>query len=459
VGSGNMYWNGTAEFKLPASLFAAPPSPPTQTTIVVGGSSQYTTIQQGILAAEQAGIQTIVVNPGSYTENDTLSAVDNGLTISAAAGVTLAGSISINGASSITVSGLTFKGDGSNIAVSALNSQNLTLTDNTFQGTGEAVLFDGTTNSAVSDNLITDTTNSAIEAKNSANGNVFDSNVINGVTTADTIGAIWLHGANNSTVTHNQISNTTGAAISLTDFFPPGSTATQNDNSVVAYNSLDQVDTQSQDSGAIYILGRSQDAATGIVVRMNFIGTTGTASSEHAVGIYLDDNASGVSVTQNIVRAMTSAMSDPYEIHGGSNNTIAGNIFDLGAGHTTFGLFQQDQADQSPSGTFKQLNNDTVSGNIFATESAAPHDPGFGDLTGGIGNVSISGNDFWAYSNVGLNVGGTGPGGDSGARYNPPAGSAAQSVGDYATWAGGGINFKAIDTSQIGVAPTGPHPY
>jgi hypothetical protein len=134
-------------------------------------------------------------------------------------------------------------------------------------------------------------------------------------------------------------------------------------------------------------------------------------------------------------------------------DVVAITIFEAGAG----GLFIP--AEPAPSGTFKQLNNDTVSGNIFVTEITAPHDPGFGDLTGGIGNVSISGNDFWAYGNVGLNVGGTGPGGDSGAHCNAPAGSAAQSVGDHATWAGGGINFKAIDTSQIGVAPTGLHPY
>jgi hypothetical protein len=160
-------------------------------------------------------------------------------------------------------------------------------------------------------------------------------------------------------------------------------------------------------------------------------------------------------VTGNIISA-TPTMSDPWEIHGGSNNTISGNIFDLGSGSTDFGLFQQDEADQLPQGSFQQLQNDNITGNVFVTESSSPHNPGFADLTGGIGNVSISSNDYWAYSGAALNVAGAGPTGDSDAHYNPPAAYAAQSLSDYSSWSGLGIAFQAIDTSLIGVTPTGP---
>jgi hypothetical protein len=47
--------------------------------------------------------------------------------------------------------------------------------------------------------------------------------------------------------------------------------------------SLNQVDPQSSDSGAIYILGRSQDPAIGDAVKMNYIGyrLTEDACSRH----------------------------------------------------------------------------------------------------------------------------------------------------------------------------------
>jgi hypothetical protein len=466
-GTGQMTYGGTINFSLPASDFggpltSAPPpvttppvtsTPPTTpsapSSIIVGGGSQYTTIQQGIIAAEQAGAHTVLIAPGTYNESDTLTAADNGLTLSAqSSNVTLTGSISVSNASSITISGLTFDGNGSNIAINTLNSQNLTITGDSFNGTGEAVVLNGTGSSTISNNQIVNTANSAIEAMNNAQNDTITNNVITGDNAQETIGAIWLHGTSGDQITHNAISNTAGAGISLDDFYGPGTTATENNNTVIAYNSLTQVDTQGQDSGAIYILGRSQDPMTGDQVTMNFIGPTGSPSV-HAVGIYLDDNTSGVTVSRNIVQA-TPGMSDVFEIHGGSNNTISANIFDLGAGNTTFGLFQQDESDQLPTGSFSQLKNDVVTGNVYATESPTPHDPGFGNLTGGLGNISISANDFWSYAGAALNVGGTGAFGDSAAKYVPPAPAAGSSLSSYSGWSGGGIGFQSINTSLIG---------
>ena len=463
--SGNMYWNGTAEFRLPAAFFPAAPIPqpaptptPASSAIVVGGGSQYSTIQQGIAAAEKAGIHTVLLSPGAYQENVSLTNADNGVTLSAVSGnVTLTGSLTIVSASSVTISGLAFRGNGSNTGISTRDSRYLTITDNAFNQMGQAVVLDGTVNSSISNNLITNTTNTAIEAMNGADSNTIDSNVITGDGNQGTVGAIWLHGSNNSTITHNQLSNVAGAGISLGDFYGPGTTATENNNVTIAYNTLNSVETLSQDSGAIYILGRSQNPMSNDVIKMNFIGGTGS-SGAHAVGIYLDDNASGVSVTGNIIQA-TAAMSDAFQIHGGSNNSISGNIFDLGAGNTSFGLFQQDEANEGPQGSFAQLTKDVVTGNIFVTGSTAPRNPAFSDLTGGIGNISISANDFWAYSGVTLNVGGTGSHGDSAAKFVAPAAKAAQVISDYATWSNAGVGFKAVDTTLIGLAPIGAHAY
>ena len=181
---------------------------------------------------------------------------------------------------------------------------------------------------------------------------------------------------------------------------------------------------------------------------MNLVMGVGSSSATHAVGIYLDDNASGITVNRNVVQA-TPTMSDVFEIHGGSNNKFSGNIFDLGTGETDNGLFQQDEADQMPQGSFQQLQNNVVSGNVYATESDAPHDPGFADLTGMVGNTLITRNDYWAFSDAPLNVQGAGAQGDTAPSYDPPASQAAQSVSDYASWSGAGIRFKAINTSQI----------
>lgn len=481
-GVGAMTYGGQVDFNLPATYFGgstppappapAPPTPtppapitpaPTPThAITVGAGSPYTTIQQGIQAAEAAGDHSVLIEPGTYSENDTLGALDNDLTLSAASGapagsVTLAGTLAITGASGITVSGLALHGNGRAVAIEALNSTAVTLTDDSFTGTGQAVVLDGTTNSVVSDNLMTTTTASAIEERNGANANTIASNEINGDDAANTAGAIWLHGANNGQITNNQITNTAGAGISLSDFYGPGTTATQNNGTLVADNVLSGVDTQSSDSGAIYVLGRSQDPATGVVVKMNFIGATGSPGA-HAVGIYLDDNASGVAVTQNIVQASPS-LSDAFEIHGGSNDSIVGNIFDLGTGSPSFGLFQQDEANEAPQGSFRQLYNDSVRGNVTVTESKVPRNPGFANLTGGIGDATISGNDYWAFSGVALNVGGSGSSGDDAAHYVRPASSAAQTLAAYGSWSGDGIDFAAIKTAMIGLAPAGAHPY
>ena len=417
--------------------------------IRVGGNSRYATIAQGISAAEAAGSHRVNVEPGTYTETDTLGPADNGLTIAARPGsATVVGSFSVTGASSVTLSGLAFQGDGSSVAVSLLDSTRIRIIENSFTGVGQAVLLDGTSLSAVTRSTITNATNSAIEIKDNAANDSVTYTVIDGCMAMGTLGAIWLHGTSASIIENNLVMNTAGAGISLADFDPPGSTDTQNDNATIAFNGLIGTDAMSEDSGAIYVLGRSQTPSTGITISMNLVRGVGSSSATHTVGIYLDDNASGITVSRNIIQA-TPTMSDVFEIHGGSNNKFSANIFDLGTGDTDDGLFQQDEVDQMPQGSFQQLQNNVVSGNIYATESDAPHDPGFADLTGLIGNTLIIRNDYWAFSFAPLNVQGTGAFGDTAPSYDPPASQPAQSVSDYATWSGAGIRFKAINTSRI----------
>ena len=423
------------------------------TDIIVGGSSQYTTLQQGIQAAELSGSAHIIVNPGVYAGTTVLTSADSNISITAASpGVTVSGSFVITNASGITISGLAFQGNGSNTAITATGGQFLTVSGNSFSANGQAVVLDGSSHGTIANNSISNTSLSAIEARDGANNAIISNNLIDGSNAASTIGAVWLHGSSDSVITHNQISNTAGAAISLSDFSPPGTTLTQNNNNTISYNKIFNADNKSEDSGAIYVLGRSQNPSTNNLITQNYIGTTGSPGTMHAVGVYLDDNTSGVTVSKNIIQA-SPTMSDPWEIHGGSYNVFSGNIFDLGTGITDFGLFQFDVQDQLPQGMFKQLDQNLITGNIFASESLNPHNPGFADLTFGIGTNSISGNDYWSFSGAPLNVAGSGPTGDTAAQYTPPAPGPALGLPDYATWSAPGIGFASIDPFQIGLLP------
>jgi len=219
-------------------------------------------------------------------------------------------------------------------------------------------------------------------------------------------------------------------------------TLTQNLNDTIEANKVLNADLTSTDSGAIYILGRS-DAATGTLVRMNFIDGTGPAS-QHSVGIYLDDNTNDVSVEANIVRNVGS---DAVQIHGGSNDHVTGNVLDLGTGHPSAVLFQAPPADQpNPS----PLQGNSVTGNIILTESAAPGNF-YVSLDGG--TPTIANNDYWGPAGVGLS-----PSPDASRSTINPA-FASPSAGDYRMAGGAGIGFVPIDQTQIGVAPAGPHPY
>jgi len=207
--------------------------------------------------------------------------------------------------------------------------------------------------------------------------------------------------------------------------------ATQNIGNTIANNQIQGADLSSTDSGAIYILGRS-GASTQTTVQMNFVNGTGSAD-QHSVGIYLDDNTNGVTATGNIV---TGIGSDGFEIHGGSDNRFSGNIFDVGTGNASAGLFQAQPSDQpNPN----PLQNNSVVGNVIQSENAGSRNPLFAFLAGG--NPTVSGNDYWSTTGAPIN---TYP--DTMASYVDPGFAG----GSYATGADG-IGFVPIDQMQIGL--------
>ncbi len=397
----------------------------------------FATLQRAVTAAEGSGVKIISVAAGAYAAGSTvnLGSADSGLTISGTGAAVLNGTgaqtlIAINGGSGITLAGLTFA-NSAGLAVLLDGGTGNSVTGNTFTNDNADVLLHGSSRNTIAGNTMLATTGSAIEAKDGSNGNVIDNNGINGVGAAETSGgAVYLHGAGSNQITHNMIQNTQGAAINLSDFYSSG-TATQNIGNTIANNQIQGADLSSTDSGAIYILGRS-DADTQTTVHMNFVNGTGSAN-QHSVGIYLDDNTNGVTATGNIV---TGIGSDGFEIHGGSNNRFSGNIFDVGTGNATAGLFQAQPSDQpNPN----PLQNNSVTGNVIQSENAGSRNPLFAFLAGG--NPTVSGNDYWSTTGAPIS---TYP--DTKASYVAPGFAG----GSYATGADG-IGFVSMDQTQMGL--------
>jgi len=403
-----------------------------------GSAAQpFATLQRAVTAAEGSGVKNISVAAGAYATGSTvnLGSADSGLTISGTGAAVLDGTgaqtiIAITGGSGIILAGMTFV-NSAGPAVLLDGSTGNSVTGDTFNNNNADVLLQGSSQNTIAGNTMLSTAGSAIEVKDGSNGNVIDNNSINGVGAAETSGgAVYLHGAGSNQITHNLIQNTQGAAINLSDFYSSG-TATQNIGNTIANNQIQGADLSSTDSGAIYILGRS-GANTQTTVQMNFVNGTGSAD-QHSVGIYLDDNTSGVTATGNIV---TGIGSDGFEIHGGSNNRFSGNIFDVGTGNASAGLFQAPPSDQpNPN----PLQNNSVVGNVIQSENAGSRNPLFAFLAGG--DPTVSGNDYWSTTGAPIN---TYP--DTMPSYVDPGFAG----GSYATGADG-IGFVSIDQTQIGL--------
>ncbi len=487
---GNMYWNGTADFKLPASMFGSSTGSTTTTGSSTGstttgsstgsttttpgfyvsttGSSSgdgssahpFSSLQQAVTATEGSSIKTIYVEGGTYNIKSTvtLGSADSGITIESAPGsqAVLDGGgasqplIQLNGASNVTLEGLTFQNTGSanlNSAVYLNGASSNTIVDNHFANNGEGLLLAGSSNNTVSGNELDNSTTSAIEAKNQSNGNVFDSNVINGTGALNTKGGgFFLHGANNNTISHNLVENTAGMGIGIENWdnntINVGNTITNN----VVMNANDSSATN--DSGAIYELGRSQ-ANTQSVISNNYVG--GTAPGTHIEGIYLDDYTDGVQVTNNIVTG-TSSSSNAVQIHGGSNVTVQNNTFDLGANGQSAVLFQSTSATSVSAAL--PMTNDVVQQNIIASTSSSPS--AYSNISGG--TPTISGNFYSDQVNSNFQTNGF-------AQTNPQYGNAdfvSPSTGNYNLGSGTGaysVGFTQIDQSTMGPHPTTAHWY
>jgi hypothetical protein len=245
------------------------------------------------------------------------------------------------------------------------------------------------------------------------------------------------------------VENTAGVGIGIENW----DSSTVNVGNSVIDNVLDNNGTSSQstDSGAIYMLGRS-DVNTQTTISGNYISSSiSSANHPQIVGIYLDDLTSGVTITDNIV---ADTIDHSLQLHGGSDIDVQNNIFDLGSdsgsswGWDTAVLFQ------SMSGY--AMSNNTFSHNIITSTSPTP--AAYANLDGG--NPTMDGNFYMDLVNSHFQTFG-----DPLNETNAHTGNALfadQAGGDYAMLSNSSAlaaGFHNIDQSVMGLHPAGAHWY
>jgi parallel beta-helix repeat protein len=470
--TGAMNWNGNAEFKLPASMFTGTsPSPdraaltPAYYVSTRGSDSgdgsaahPFKTLGRAVSAMESSGIHKTYVEGGTYNLGSTLNlgSAASGMTITAAPGAhpilngnhSLQTLVSLNGASGVTLKGLAFTGaNGQALILDGASSNRIV--GNLFTNNGEGMLLtNGASKNLVSGNMVKHSGTSGIEFQDGSDGNRILSNLVNGTGAIETAGAgIYGHGVDNNMIAHNLVKNTAGMGIGVQNW----------DSSTISVGNkiLDNVvrnanaNPQTQDSGSIYLLGRS-NVNMHTVIRGNYISGPTTAaggSSAHIVGIYLDDNSSGVTVTNNIV---THIISHGLQIHGGDDILVKNNIFDLGSTGRSAVLFQNRASDVGGA----TMQNNVVTQNIIVSKSGSP--TAFDNIDGG--NPTISNNFYMDLINNQFQMNGFG---QTGAHYGN-AMFANEAAGNYTLGANSGahaIGFVSIHEHTMGLHPATAHWY
>jgi hypothetical protein len=142
---------------------------------------------------------------------------------------------------------------------------------------------------------------------------------------------IGLDNVRNSTFKNNYFHDCVSQCLTLLAFNAGDSL----DGDVISGNFAERCVTAVNDGGCIYLAMRNSNFSGGHVsVTNNYVRDYGAPGVE-SHGIYLDDDASNVIVTGNIVGPMSrsGAGGNPSStiVNGGTANTFSGNLFDLGA--------------------------------------------------------------------------------------------------------------------------------
>jgi hypothetical protein len=355
----------------------------------------FPTLQQAQSAMESSNVKTTYVEGGTYDLSSTLdlTSADSGESFLAAPGsgqpATIDGDgnvsnlVSVNGANDVSIEGLAMEntqpgsifssGDWTQSATAgdaivAENSAGDNFSYDAISNVGMGLDMRGVSNSQLdSDNInnVQEAISFSSALTNSDNDTV-DSNSISNVSdvSSSPYGAISLMQASDTTVGNNVIDNITGAGIRV------GGNIGQNSNGVVVtQNTVENTNTAAVptssysgqgDNGAIYAWQAPGNTNNmDLTISNNYVVNAGQGFEN--IGVYLDDGVDGATVTGNVIQP--NGIGWATNIHGGSNNTVANNIFNLSSatGNEKGMLYQNDGP---------QMTNNNVSDNIFYSSTA-----------------------------------------------------------------------------------------
>ncbi len=174
-------------------------------------------------------------------------------------------------------------------------------------------------------------------------------------------------------------------------------------------------DQDGGDCGAIYALDLNPVASTNVQITNNYIRDVNVSSNGAgdyngccATGIYLDNSTSSATVSGNVV---TGVKSDCFQIHGGQNDVIEGNVCDLdGSGSQAIVYASQES-----------VTNFAMSGNVFESNIVVADSSGSGRGFSGSPPtpVTVVNNAYYNYSGAPIASDG-GAGNDSNPTFEDP---------------------------------------
>jgi len=290
-------------------------------------------------------------------------------------------------------------------------------------------------------------TNSGIYVQ-STTGVFLDSNTVQNISTPAGLGnnGCIFGGLGNphATITHNLIQNCNSNGVSWLD--SNASSGTTSSYTTIAFNALYNTMLTDTDGGAIAMDNRPH-LNVGIVVNNNVIGNFGHPGHQ-AKAIYLDDLSSYVTITNNIIYGTGV---DALQIHGGDNNTVQNNIFDITDASKV--LLYQTTGVTQPSGD--NMTNNVFTENIIYSSAAPPADIWTVSITSPLVPPTYTHNLYWStsgtqftprtYSSPDTNPTINSPGFVNAASNNYNFSSGAPAIS--------GGSFTPIDVSTVGPIP------
>lgn len=198
-----------------------------------------------------------------------------------------------------------------------------------------------------------------------------------------------------SIVDHNEFYNGAQQAVGFVNSHP-----TELGNVAITNNFAYNVCTATSDCGAIYLQETNATHSTGIVVENNYVrdvfpsNNSGAWGPSGGVCIYLDDGLSNATVSGNVCEGGAAAK---VLLHGGNNDTITSNLFDLAGTSNNILAYQLSTATGAT-----PMTGNTFEHNIIIGNNAASAGSGYVGLNTPTNPALVTDNAYYNYGTGGV---------------------------------------------------------